>query len=57
MLLKWGLKLNKEVNLTKRIKTSNGLRFCPVVRASNGKVKADYVLLDGRAERHSEGCY
>jgi integrase len=49
--------VNKEVNLTKRIKTPNGLRFCPVIRANNGRIKADHVLVDGRAEHHPEGCY
>ena len=49
--------MNKEVNLTKRIKTTNGPRYCPVVLAANGRVKPDYVLVDNRPERHPEGCY
>jgi integrase/recombinase XerD len=49
--------MNKEVNLTKRVKTPSGLRFCPVVLADNGRVKPDYVLVDGRKERHTEGSY
>jgi integrase/recombinase XerD len=52
-----GHQVNKEVNLTKRIKTSSGLRFCPVVLANNGRVKPDYVTVDGRTERHAEGSY
>jgi integrase/recombinase XerD len=49
--------VNKEVNLTKRVNTASGLRFCPVVLADNGRVKPDYVLVDGRKERHTEGSY
>ncbi len=59
--------LNKEVNLTKRIwderatdrkgNPSPGYRFCPVVLSTNGRVKPDFVLVDGRQERHPEGAY
>ena len=55
--------MNKEVNLTKRINTPDGSRFCPAVRAKNGRVKPDYVLVEvlvdghGHAEHHPEGCY
>jgi integrase/recombinase XerD len=49
--------MNKEVNLTKRVKTASGLRFCPVVLAKNGRVKPNYVLVDGNDELHSEGAY
>jgi hypothetical protein len=34
---------NREVNLTKPVKTSDGLRFCPVAFSENGQVKPDYV--------------
>jgi integrase/recombinase XerD len=49
--------MNREVNLTKRIQTASGLRFCPVVMAKNGRVKANAVLVDGREELHGEGAY
>jgi len=49
--------VNREVNLTKRIKTSQGLRFCPVVISANGLVKPDYVLVAGKEQRHPEGAY
>jgi len=49
--------VNKEVNLTKRIKTPQGLRFCPVVISANGRVKPDYVLISGKEQRHPEGAY
>src|SRR5271165_113907 len=49
--------VNKEVNLTKRVKTPQGLRFCPVVISANGRVKPDYVLIGGKEQRHPEGAY
>ena len=49
--------MNREVNLTKRVLTSTGLRYCPVVLAANGRVKPDMVLVNGKPERHTEGCY
>jgi integrase/recombinase XerD len=49
--------MNRQVNLTKRIRTSNGLRFCPVVISANGRVKPDYVLVADKEERHPEGAY
>jgi integrase/recombinase XerD len=48
---------SKEVNLTKRIQTSKGLRYCPVVLAANGRVKPDFVRVSGKPERHPEGAY
>ncbi|HET9182182.1 MAG TPA: tyrosine-type recombinase/integrase [Candidatus Angelobacter sp.] len=49
------------VNITKYVKvaTANGegWRFCPVVRSTNGRIRADYVLVEGRAELHKEGAY
>jgi len=49
--------VNKEVNLTKRVKTPHGLRFCPLIVSANGRVKPDYVLIGGKEERHPEGAY
>jgi integrase/recombinase XerD len=48
---------NREVNLTKRIKTPAGLRYCPAVLSNNGRVKPDVVLVNGQEERHPEGAY
>jgi integrase/recombinase XerD len=45
---------NREVNLTKRI---HGRRFCAVVLSSNGRVKPDVVIVNGKEERHPEGAY
>lgn len=49
--------MNREVSLTKRVRTENGLRYCSVVLAANGRVKPDYVLVNGQPERHPEGSY
>jgi integrase/recombinase XerD len=49
--------MNREVNLTKRIETPRGTRFCPVVISDNGRVKPDWVHVDGRKEHHPEGAY
>jgi integrase/recombinase XerD len=49
------------VNLTKYVKVrgaaSETWRFCPVVHTSNGRIRPDYVLIDGRPELHKEGAY
>ena len=39
--------MNREVNLTKRVQTSKGLRYCPVVLSANGRVKPDWVKVNG----------
>jgi integrase/recombinase XerD len=49
--------MNREVNVTKRVQTSKGLRYCPVVLSANGRVKPDAVLVNGKPERHTEGAY
>src|SRR5437899_1206780 len=49
--------MNRQVHLTKRVKTSDGLRFCPVIIAPNGRVKPDWILIAGMEERHPEGAY
>jgi hypothetical protein len=49
--------MNREVNLTKRIRTSVGLRYCRVAFSANGRIKPNTVLVNGKQERHSEGAY
>ena len=49
--------MNREVNVTKRIKTAKGLRYCSVVLSANGRIKPDAVLVNGKEERHPEGAY
>ena len=48
---------SREVNLTKRIQTPRGMRYCSIVLGSNGRIRPDVVLVNGRPERHSEGSY
>jgi len=48
---------NREVNVTKRVQTAKGPRYCPVALSANGRIKPDAVLVNGREERHSEGAY
>lgn len=49
--------MNKNVWVTKRITTPRGRQYAPVVLTKNGKIKADYVLVKGEPEHHSEGTY
>jgi integrase/recombinase XerD len=49
--------MNREVNVTKRVKTPQGLRYCPVVLSANGRIRPDSVLVNGWEERHPEGAY
>jgi integrase/recombinase XerD len=46
-----------EVNLTKRIDTPEGRRYCPAIIAANGRVKPNWVLVNGRPEKHEAGIY
>ena len=46
-----------EVNVTKRIKTSQGKRYCPVVVNGSGRIKPDWVIVDGEHQKHREGSY
>jgi integrase len=48
---------NRQVNLTKRVQTPQGTRYCPVVLSANGRVKPDCVHVNGHEERHPEGAY
>src|SRR5215472_15423597 len=48
---------NQQVNLTKRVQTQHGLRYCPVVLAANGRVRPDFVIVNGKLEHHAEGAY
>ena len=48
---------NREVNLTKRVQTPLGMRYCAVVLSTNGRVKPDVVIVNGKEERHPEGAY
>src|SRR5260370_19114585 len=49
--------MNRVVNLTKRVQTSEGLRYYPVALSANGRVKPDVVVVNDKEERHPEGSY
>src|SRR6202140_2497828 len=49
--------MNRGVNLTKLVQTSKGPRYCPVVWATNGRIRPDVVTVNGQPERHTEGAY
>src|ERR1700732_1820894 len=48
---------NREVNLTKRVQTPLGMRYCAVVLSTNGRGKPDVVVVNGKEERHPESAY
>jgi len=50
--------VNRQCNLTKRIQTVKGPRYCPVALSANGRIRTDVALVGDREERHPEGaCY
>src|SRR5258706_14657080 len=49
--------MNREINLTKRVQTPHGWRYCTVVLSANGRVKPDLVIVNGKQETHKEGAY
>ncbi|HEY4842095.1 MAG TPA: hypothetical protein VIH78_09015 [Terriglobales bacterium] len=51
--------MNRRCSVTKRVETSKGRRYCPVVLAlaANGRIWVDVVLVNGAPERHTEGAY
>src|SRR6202163_4922429 len=49
--------MNREVNLTKRVQTPRGWRYCTVVLSANGRVKSDLVIVNGKQESHKVGAY
>jgi hypothetical protein len=46
-----------KVNLTKYVSMAKGLRYCPAVISTNGRIKPEIVLVGGKEERHPEGSY
>jgi len=48
---------NRECNVTKRIQTPQGMRYCRVVLAANGRIKPDVVIVNSKEEKHTEGAY
>jgi hypothetical protein len=45
-----------QVNVLKKVRTSQGWRLCPVVRGTNDRLR-DRVRVGGRIEVHAEGVY
>jgi integrase len=39
------------------VQTKNGLRYRPVVLSANGRIKPDWVIVNGIEERHPKGSY
>jgi integrase/recombinase XerD len=48
---------NRECNVTKRVQTARGPRYCRVVLAANGRIKPDHVLVGEKVEVHRDGAY
>lgn len=44
-----------EVNVTKRIETQSGSRYCPVVVNSSGRIKSDWVIVNGNRKGIPKG--
>lgn len=49
--------MNRTVGLTKRVQTDGGMRYCPVVQSANGRIRPDWVVVNGKEEKHPEGAY
>src|ERR1017187_8167176 len=54
-----GITMNRKVNITKRVKVGNVLRYCPIVESANGRIRPDRVvvgevLVKGRMEPKQE---
>jgi integrase len=49
--------MNVSVNVTKRVLTPQGLRYCPVVWSSNGRIKPNMAVVNGNPQHHPEGSF
>src|ERR1700733_2089866 len=49
--------MNKTVAILKRVMIDGGPKYCPTIETSNGKIRADVVLVKGHEERHPEGSF
>jgi integrase len=49
--------MNKTVAILKRVQIDGGPKYCPTIETSNGKIRADVVLVKGHEERHPEGSF
>ena len=49
--------MNVRVNLTKRVRTAEGYRYLPAAVSANGRIKPEWVLVDGKEQRFPDGTY
>jgi len=50
--------MNKRVSVWKYVRLKNGRwRYCKPAVAKNGKIKADWVIVKGKHQRHLEGTF
>src|ERR1700685_4104581 len=49
--------MNREVNLTKRVQTPYGWRYCRLVFSAKGRIKPDLAVVHGKQECHKKGAY
>ena len=49
--------MNREVNLTKRVQTPYGWRYCRLVSSAKGRIKPDLAVVNGKQECYKEGAY
>ena len=49
--------MNLSVNLTKRVTTPDGQRFYTAMVSPNGRIKPDWVCMDGKEVRCPKGTY
>jgi integrase/recombinase XerD len=49
--------MNKTVAILKRVQIDGTPKYCPTIETSNGKIRADVVLVKGHEERHPEGSF
>ncbi|MGA7929459.1 MAG: phage integrase SAM-like domain-containing protein [Candidatus Sulfotelmatobacter sp.] len=49
--------MNREVNLTKRVQTPYGWRYCRLVFSAKGRIKPDLAVVNGKQECYKEGAY
>jgi hypothetical protein len=49
--------MNREVNITKRVQTPYGWRYCRIVFSAKGRIKTDLAVVNGKQVCHKEGAY
>ncbi|MGA8309410.1 MAG: hypothetical protein WB755_05235 [Terriglobales bacterium] len=49
--------MNRRASIWKYVRAGTAWRYCKPVVSANGKIKPDYVLVNGVQEHHPEGNY